>query len=89
MKKKAAVIFFIAFFFFFSSAIDFFHNHKTIQEPTNCPAGQFLKVFASADAVFVSFLIFFIFLRIISFFCADRDKSIFIFSSISRSPPLN
>jgi hypothetical protein len=46
-RNSFFVILLLVSFFFVSSAIDFFHNHKTIQEPANCPAGQFLRVFLS------------------------------------------
>jgi len=90
MKRKHALVafFLIVTFVFVSSAIDFFHNHKTVQEPLNCPAGQFLKVFLSTGAVLLNILVLFILIKIISSLGYDKYKILFVSSHFSRSPPL-
>lgn len=89
IKRKALlVIFLVGLFFLTSSAIDFFHNHKTIQEPANCPAGQFLHIFVSAGISQVTFLILFILLKIITLIFCHKYKELYVKTRLSRSPPL-
>ncbi len=86
--KRLAVFLLIISFAFVSLAIDFFHNHKTIQEPASCPAGQFLKIFLSSGIPLLIILVLFIILKTISAFYLDKYKSLYVYSRLSRSPPL-
>jgi len=87
-QKTVAIIFLVGLFFFVSAAVDFFHNHKTIQEPANCPAGQFLQVFLSTGISQVTFLILFILLKIINLISCHKYKELYVKTYLSRSPPL-
>ncbi len=86
--RRLAVLFLIIGFAFVSSAIDYLHNHRTIQEPANCPAGQFLKVFLSTGIALLVILVLFIILKTISAYYLDKYKSLYVYTRLSRSPPL-
>jgi len=86
-KNSFSIVLLIITFFFVSSAIDFFHNHRSIKEPANCPAGQFLSIYFSTGVFLLIILVLFILIKRLSNTLIDRFKEPFIYHGISRSPP--
>lgn len=87
-KRTLAVLFFLLAFFLVTSAVDFLHNHRSINEPVNCPAGQFLLVFLAAGAGFFTIHVFLVLLKTLIYLSENKYRSLPLFVSLSRSPPL-
>jgi len=88
-RNSFIIILLVISFFLVSSAVDFLHNHRTIKEPANCPAGQFLSVYFSTGIFQIVILFFFILIKILSSIFEYKYKKPFIYHWPSRSPPLS
>ncbi len=82
------MLFFLLAFFIVTAAVDFLHNHRSIKEPLNCPAGQFLVVFLAGGLSFFIFHIFLVLLKTLVYLSENKYRSLPLLACLSRSPPL-
>jgi hypothetical protein len=86
-RKILLALLLAAVFLFVYTTIDFFHNHKTLEDLPSCPACHFSHVFMSLLPQLLIFIACFLLTGIVSSVFYFSYKDSFFRHLLSRSPP--
>ncbi|HRD02070.1 MAG TPA: hypothetical protein PLP57_05425 [Candidatus Saccharicenans sp.] len=86
-KKVLLTLFLVILFLCVYTTIDFFHNHKTLEDLPSCPACHFAHIFMSLLPQVLIFLASLLLIEIVISVSCFSYKNSFIRHFLSRSPP--